>query len=185
MKIFPENKSRRLSWVYLAAAAVSGLMALRGLWDLATMLLFFSTPLLLPFMHGAVMPMEMPPLASFMLKHTRLFFGFFPLFWTSAFILALGLLRRAEWARRGAVAMLYLLVLAALLLIVYPWLVVPSPLFYGGVPLAPEFNAQVSSAAYLTRLLGICGGALCLWWALALDRGGAGAEFKEKPKEQL
>ena len=184
MNIFPENKSRGLSAAYLAAAALAGVMALRGLWDLATLLQFFSTPLLLPFMHGAVLPAEMPPLAGFMVKHTRLFFAFFPLFWLSVFILALGLLRRAEWARRGAVAMLYLLTLAALLLIIYPWLVVPSPLFYGDIPLAPEFNSQVRAAAYVTRLLAICGGGLCLWWALALDRGGARTEFTKPPLKE-
>lgn len=178
MKIFPEKVSRALSAAYLAAAVLSGGLALSSLADLITILDFYSAPVLLPFMHGAVQPVNMPPLAQLMVRHSKLFFAFFPLFWLSACVLALGLLRRAEWARRGAAAMLYLLAAAALLVFLYPWLVVPRPLMYGEVSLAPAFNAGVRVAAYLARLLAFAAGGLCLWWGLALDRGRARAEFK-------
>jgi hypothetical protein len=180
MRIFPGDKSRALSFTFLAAAAVAGVMGLRALADLGTILKFFSSPVFLPMMKGSVVPLNMPPLADFMVKNTRLFFAFFPFFWLSAFILSLGLLRRAEWARRGSVAMLYLLACAALMLVLFPWLVIPHPLFYGDISLAPEFNAVVLAAAHYLRLLFTAIGGLCLWWALALDRGSARLDFSSK-----
>ena len=101
----------------------------------------------------------------------------FVLFWTSGLILALGVWGRREWARSGAAAMLYLLSAAGLLLLLFPWLAIPRPLFYGDVPLSPEFNAAVGTAALAARLGALLAGSLSLWWALALDRGGLRKEF--------
>ena len=74
--------------------------------------------------------------------------------------------------------MLYLLTAAALLLLLFPWLAVPRPLYYEGVSVAPEFNAAVKAAAFLARALALLGGVFSLWWALALDRGALRLEFK-------
>ena len=73
--------------------------------------------------------------------------------------------------------MLYLLSAAAGLALLFPSLIVPSPLIYNGVPIAPEFNAAVESDMVYLRVMCLAGGALCLWWALALDRGPLKAEF--------
>ena len=183
MQIFPEHKSKALSAAFLTGAAFSCVMAFRAFSDLADILAFFSAPVFLPAMRGSVLPLNVPPLAGFMVTHTRLFFVFFPLFWFSSLIVFLGLWRRAQWARRGAAAILYLFSLTALLLLFSPWLVIPRPLFYGDISLAPEFNSAVKTAAFYTRLLALAGGSLCLWWALALDRGSARAEFDASPKE--
>jgi hypothetical protein len=135
-------------------------------------------------MVNATLPMEMPPLAMLMARHMRSSFVFFFFFWLSLFALAAGVWLRREWARRGAVWMLYLLSAAALLLLLFPWLVVPRPLVYGGVQLAPDFNAMVNAANFLARVAAAAGGALCLWWALALDRGGLRLEFKTRDERK-
>jgi hypothetical protein len=178
MKLLPEGRSKGLSAASLAAAAVSGLMALKAARDLFTMLGVFSTPAIYLSLASAKVPYGMPPLAALLTRNIRLAFFFALVFWFSAFALAAGIWLRREWARRGAVWGLYLLAAAALLLLVYPWLAVPRPLYYAGIPIAPEFNAAVLSAAAFARILALAVGGVCLWWALALDRGGLKNEFR-------
>lgn len=146
--------------------------------DLLTMLVIYRTPAFYLGMAKATVPVQMPPLAGFMVRHMRLFFAFFFFLWLSGLVLSLGVWARREWARRGACLTLYLLAAAALLMLAYPWLAVPKPLFYRGISLAPRFNDFVSSAAFFARLTSFLGGGLCLWWALALDRGGLRGEFR-------
>jgi len=177
MKLFPDGKSRTLSALALAAAAGTGFMAALAVRDLLTLLNVFGTPAFYLGLARATLPTEMPPLAGLMVRHMRVFFSFSLLFWGSALVLCAGVWARREWARRGATAMLYLLAGAALLLLLFPWLVVPKPLMYRGISLAPDFNASVSAAAYVARLAAFLGGGVCLWWALALDRGALRAEF--------
>ena len=145
--------------------------------DLLTLLNVFGTPAFYLGLAKATLPTEMPPLAGLIVRHMRLFFVFSFFFWASALALSLGVWARREWARRGAAAMLYLLTAAALLLLLFPWLAVPKPLIYGGVSLAPEFNASVGAAAFVARTAAFLGGAVSLWWALALDRGALRSEF--------
>lgn len=177
MRLFPEGRSKNLSAASLAAALGAGLMTLKSTVDLLTMLLVFSTPSFFLSMVNATLPVEMPPLAALLADHIRSSFLFFFLFWLSAFALSVGVWRRREWARRGAVGMLYLLSAAALLVLLFPWLVVPRPLVYGELQLAPDFNSVVRLASFLARLVSAAGGSLSLWWALALDRGPLRLEF--------
>jgi len=178
MKLFPEGRSRPLSGLALAAATGCG-----GFWLVAArdLYIFFeisSTQAFLLEMAHSTVPAEMPPLAGFLVRHMRLAFIFPVVFWFSGFILALGVWRRREWARRGAAYMLYLLSAIALLLLLFPGLAIPRQLYYNGVSLAPEFNAAVRSAGFIARITALLGGSLCLWWALALDRGALREEFK-------
>jgi hypothetical protein len=175
--LFPAGKSRALSAGAAAAAVVSGLMAVKATGDLFTLLEAFGSPAFFLSLAKSTVPTQMPPLAGLLTRNIRSAFAFALVFWTSAFILAVGVWLRKEWARRGAVWMLYLLTAAALLLLLFPWLAVPRPLYYGGVSLAPEFNTAVKAAAFFARMLSLLGGSLCLWWALALDRGGLRKEF--------
>ena len=177
MKIFPEGKSRPLSAAALATAAVCGIMAARAVRDLFTFLQVFSTPAFFLALARAKLPVEIPPLAALLANNMRFVFVFTLVFWLSGFTLAAGVLRRKEWARRGAVAMLYLLSAAALLLLLFPWLVVPRPLVYGEISLAPDFNDAVRVAAFFARTASLLAGGLCSWWALALDRGPLRKEF--------
>ncbi len=177
MNIFPAGKSRRLSAFALAAAAVCGFMAVKAALDLLTLMEVFSTPAFFLALARAQVPVEMPPMATLITRHMRSVFVFFFFFWLSGFTLAAGVLRRKEWARRGAVAMLYLLSAALLLLLLFPWLVVPRQLMYEGLSLAPDFNDAVRVAAFFARTTSFLLGALCLWWALALDRGELHKEF--------
>lgn len=177
MKLLPEGKSRPLSVLALACSAAAAVMAALALRDLLTLLNIFGTPAFYLGLARATLPVEMPPLAALMVRHMRLFFLFSALFWASALTLALGTWARREWARRGAAAMLYLLAAAALLMLLFPWLAVPRPLVYEGVSIAPAFNASVTVAAFAARVAAFLGGAVCLWWALALDRGPLKAEF--------
>lgn len=177
MKLLPEGKSKALSAGALGAAAACAVMAFRAGRDLLTLFDVFSTRAFHLALARSTLPVEMPPLAGFLAEHMRLAFFFSLLFWTSGLALALGVWARREWGRRGAFLMLYLLAAVALLLLLFPWLVVPRPLEYGGVSLAPEFNASVSLAARLLRLGAFAGGGLCLWGALALDRGPLKREF--------
>lgn len=177
MNLFPAEKSRGLSALALAAAAVCGVMAVKAALDLLTFLEVFSTPAFFLALARAQLPVEMPPLAALITRHIRSVFVFALFFWLSGFTLAAGVLRRKEWARRGAVAMLYLLSAAALLLLLFPWLLVPRQLVYGGVSLAPDFNDAVRVAAFFARTSSFLLGSLFLWWALALDRGGLRKEF--------
>jgi len=175
--LFPEGKSRALSAVSLAAATVSGGMAIKAMLDLFTLMDVFSTPAFFLDLARSTVPAQMPPLAVMLTRNIRSVFVFSLVFWLSAAVLALGVWLRREWARRGAVWMLYLLAAAALLLLFFPGLLVPRPLFYEGVSVAPEFNAAVKAAAFLARALSFLLGSLCLWWALALDRGRLKGEF--------
>lgn len=177
MRLFPAGKSRALSAAALAAAAVSGLMFLKAARDLFTLLDVFSTPAFFLDLARATVPVEMPPLAGLLTRNIRSVFVFTLVFWLAASALALGVWLRREWARRGAAWMLYLLGAAALLLLFFPWLAIPRPLVYGGVALAPEFNAAVKTAAIFARVAALLGGGLCLWCALVLDRSGLRREF--------
>lgn len=177
MSLFPEGRSKVLSALALGCAAAAAVMSALALRDLLTLLNIFGTPAFYLGLARATLPVEMPPLAAFMVRHMRLFFLFSALFWVSALVLSLGTWARKEWARRGAAAMLYLLAAAALLLLLFPRLVIPGPLVYEGVSIAPEFNASVAAAALAARVGAFFCGSVCLWWALALDRGGLKAEF--------
>ncbi|MDA8131449.1 MAG: hypothetical protein M0011_08110 [Elusimicrobia bacterium] len=177
MILVPEGKSRVLSYVTLAAGAACAVMAARAALDLLTLLEVLSTPAFYLSLVRSTLPVDMPPLAALMVRHTVLFFVFMLLFWSSGLGLALGVLARKEWARRGAVWMLYLNAAAALLVMGYPWLAVPRPLMYGDVPLAPDFNAAVKTAAAVLRAVSTLHGGLCLWGGMALDRGAARKEF--------
>lgn len=184
MRLLPEGKSRGLSGLALGAAALCGIMAVKAAYDLFTLLEVFSTPAFYLALAKATVPVEMPPLAGLMIRNMRSVFVFSLLFWLSGLVLALGVRARAGWARSGAVAMLYLLSAAALLLLLYPWLAIPRPLVYGEVSLAPEFNASVKAAAYVARVIALLLGSLCLWWALALDRSELRKEFVKIPGER-
>ncbi|MDO8805761.1 MAG: hypothetical protein Q7R35_15180 [Elusimicrobiota bacterium] len=177
MKLFPADKSRALSGLALAAAAACGLMSLMAAGDLLTFLGAYSSQAFFLSLARSTVPVDMPPLARLIVRDMRLVFIFFVFFWFSGFALALGVWGRREWARRGAVYMLYLLSAAGLLVLLFPWLAIPRPLVYGGVSLAPEFNAAVRSAAFTLRMGALLAGSLCLWWALALDRGELKKEF--------
>lgn len=178
MRLFPEGKSKGLSAGALGAAAVCALMSVRAARDLLTLLDVFSTPAFYLSLARATLPVDMPPLASFIVKHMRLFFSFSLLFWLSGLAVSLSVWARREWGRQGAVWMLYLLFAACLLVALYPWLAVPKPFVYNGISLAPDFNAAVRSAAAAVRGAGVLLGAIFLWWALALDRGRAKSEFR-------
>lgn len=177
MKLLPEGKSKALSAGSLAAAALCAAMTVKAARDLAMLLQVLSAPAFYLSLRHATLPVEMPPLAAFIIGHARLFFAFLLFFWLSGLVLAAGVWARREWARRGAVWLLYLAAGAALLLLVYPWLAIPKPLMYGGISLAPEFNGAVRAAAFFARFAAAVCGALALWWALLLDRGALKAEF--------
>jgi hypothetical protein len=177
MRLLPEGKSKALSILALGCAAAAAVMSALAVRDLLTLLSVFGSPAFYLGLVHATLPVEMPPLAGLIVRHARPFFAFLVLFWVSALTLSLGTWARREWARRGAAAMLYLLAGAALLLLLYPWLAVPRPLMYEGVSIAPEFNATVKAAAFAARAAAFAGGGICLWWALALDRGELKGEF--------
>ena len=177
MKLLPEGKSRALSGLALGTAAAFGLGSIQAVRDLLTVLGVFSTSTFLLEMARARVPMDMPPLAHFIIYNMRLFFIFSAFFWLSGFTLALGVWARREWARRGAAGMLYLLSAAALLMVFFPSLAVPRQLVRDGVSLAPEFNAAVKTASFVTRVGALLAGSLSMWWALALDRGALKNEF--------
>ena len=181
MRIFPEGGSKALSCAALVTAAVCGFMAAKAALDLLTFLAVFSTPAFFLGLAKAQLPVEMPPMAALITRHIRSIFVFALFFWLSGFTLAAGVLRRREWARRGAAAMLYLLSAVSLLLLLFPWLLVPRQLIYQGLSLAPDFNDAVRVAAFFVRTASLLLGSLCLWWALALDRGPLRKEFGPRP----
>ncbi len=180
MKLIPPGGSKIMSLMAAAAACAALYMAGRSLAELADFLRFYSSNVFYPALAHSKLPAEMPPLAALLSRHMLAAFWFSFLFWLSGAALAVGVLLRREWARRGAVAMCYLLTGAGLMLLFFPWLIVPRPLVYGGLELAPDFNAVVRAAALLVRVVSLAGGGLCLWWALALDRGAARGEFVRK-----
>lgn len=177
MRLLPEGKSKALSAAALAAAAVCAAMSVKALLDLGTLLEVIGTPAFRLSLVRSTLPVEMPPLAAFIARNMRLFFSFLVLFWLSGLALSLGVWARREWARRGAAAWLFLLSGAALLTLFFPWLVVPRPLEIGGVPLAPEFNSMVKTAAFLLRTGSLMGSVACFAGAAALERGPSRAEF--------
>ncbi|HBA61434.1 MAG TPA: hypothetical protein DCZ92_11585 [Elusimicrobia bacterium] len=183
-RILPEGRSRTLSLLALGLAAVSGCMAALTIGRLFLFVGMSASPSFWMGMASTTVPVEMPALAAFAAEHILIFFVVFALLWLSAFVLALGVWRRREWARGGAAAMLYLLSAAAFLVMLFPSLVVPRPLFYQGVSIAPEFNQVVTRMAQLLRIVSLCGGALLLWWGLALDRGRLRLEFERGKNEK-
>jgi len=181
MEILPAGKSRVLSATALALAGLCAVMAALAVSDLVTLLRLSGTSAFYLLLARATVPPQMPPLAAFAAGHPVPLFSLAVALWGCGGVLALGVWRRAEWARRGAAAMLYLLSAAAGLALLFPSLIVPRPLFYDGAPIAPEFNAAVRSAAFHLRLVCMGAGGLCLWWALLLDRGPLREEFKKGP----
>lgn len=181
MPLLPEGRSRRLSRTALALALLSGALAARGWYLLFQALEMGASPSFPLAMARSVVPVDMPPLAAAAAYHPLFFFAFFPAFWTSCAVLAWGVWRRLEWARRGAAAMLYLLAGTAALALLFPSLAVPKPIEVGGLEPFPEFNAAVRVAAFRLRLAAGLGGALCLWWGLLLDRGPLRGEFSPGP----
>jgi len=119
--------------------------------DLITLLQLSSTSAFNLLLARATVPVNMPPLAAFAANHPVPLFSMTAALWISGCVLALGVWRRAEWARRGAVAMLYVLSAGRGTGAPVPSLIVPAPLIYGGVSIAPEFNAAVRSAALSLR----------------------------------
>jgi hypothetical protein len=178
MRLFPEGVSKKLSGGALAAAAGTGIMWLLSTRDLLTLSRALSSPAFFMSLAGSMAPVGMPPLAALLIDHISASFIFAFLFWLSLFSLSAGVWLRREWARRGAVWMLYLLSAAALMLLIFPWLVIPRPLVYGQIQLAPEFNAAVRTAAFFARMTAALAWGLCLWCALALDRGPLRLEFR-------
>ena len=183
IRIFPDGKSKPVSALALGLAVVCGFLAAQAISDLSLMLSLYSSPAFRISMSSSTVPVEMPPLAAFVSDHMRIFFSVMALLWLSGFILALGIWRRGEWARRGAVPMLYLLSAASFLAMIFPSLIIPSPLMYAGVSIAPKFNEAVRTAALYLRIISVTCGSLFLWWALALDRGAARLEFVPKVKK--
>ncbi|HNW44182.1 MAG TPA: hypothetical protein PKI19_06735 [Elusimicrobiales bacterium] len=181
MKLFVDGRSRFLSGTALALAGLCGLMFALALSDLLLLLRVSSTSAFYLFLARATVPDRMPALAAFAAGHPVALCVMGVALWLSGCVLALGVWRRAEWARRGAVAMLYLLASAALLALLFPGLIVPAQLIYDGADIAPEFNTAVRTAAVYLRIVCVGGGGLCLWWALALDRGALRAEFAREP----
>jgi len=177
MSIFEEGRSKWLTGTALGLAAVGGVMALLSISDLVTLLRLNSSAAFFSYMAKGKVPVVMPPLAAFAAERPVALFAFGASFWASACALALGVWRRAAWARSGALWMLSLLTAAALLLLLFPGLAVPRPLYYDGQPIAPEFNTLVRRTAFALRLLCVTGGGLCLWWAHLLSRGRLRAEF--------
>jgi hypothetical protein len=141
-----------------------------------------SSPVFFMSLAGSTAPVGMPPLAALLIDHIRAAFVFAFFFWLSLFALSVGVWLRRDWARRGAVWMLYLLSAAALMLLLFPWLVIPRPLVYGEIQLAPEFNSAVMTAAFFSRIVSAAAGAVFLWWALVLDRGPLRREFHREGK---
>jgi len=182
MKIFAEGRSRVLSAAALVLAGLCGAMTALTIYDLVTFARLASTSAFSLFMSRATVPVVMPPLAAFAAERPGPLFLLAALLWLSGFAFALGVWRRAEWARRGAAAMLYLLSAAAGLVMLFPSLIVPAPLIYDGVAVAPEFNAVVKTVAFFLRAAGAAGGGLCFWCARALDRAALKAEFKATEK---
>ena len=180
MRIFPLGKSRILSATALTLAVLCGGMAVLAVSDLITMLRLSSTSAFFLFFSRATVPVQMPAAAAFAAGHPVALFSLAAALWICGCVLALGVWRRAEWARRGAAAMLYLLSAGALLALLFPSLIVPAPLSYDGMDIAPEFNAAVKSAAFYLRVVSLAGGGLCLWWALVLDRSRIKDEFDGK-----
>ncbi|MEI7527306.1 MAG: hypothetical protein WCK76_00065 [Elusimicrobiota bacterium] len=180
MEMFKEGRSRVLTGSALALAGLCGVMAALAVSDLLTLLRLNSTSTFYLFMARATVPTEMPPLAALAARSPGLLFAVAALLWLSGCVLALGVWRRAEWARRGAAAMLYLCSATALLALLFPSLIVPAPLVYDGVSIAPEFNAAVKAMAFYLRLVSVLGGGLCFWWALLLDRGALRGEFQKR-----
>lgn len=170
MKIFPEGRSRTLSAVALALGCVCGLMAFFSGSDLILMARLSSTTTFNLFMMRSLVPVDMPPLAALAADHPLFLFILTAAFWLSGCVLSLGVWRRREWARLGAVAMLYLIGAAALLMVLFPALVVPKPFVYEGVELAPEFNAAVFKAAFILRSVSACIVLVAFWWARLLEK---------------
>ena len=91
--------------------------------------------------------------------------------------LGFGVLRRAKWGRGGFTALLYLGAAVLFLLFLFPRLIVPKPLFYQGVALAPEFNAAVKAAGLWLQVFCGPGAALSLWLARKFESEEIKREF--------
>lgn len=170
MKLLPEGRSKALSVTALTLGCVCGQVAFFSISDLILMLRLSSTSAFNLFMMRSLVPVDMPPLAAFAVDHPVVIFVLSAAFWLAGCVLSLGVWRRKEWARVGAAAMLYLVSGAALIVVIYPALIVPKPFIYDGVELAPEFNAAVFRAAFLLRSAAACLMVVALWWARLLEK---------------
>ena len=142
-----------------------------------TLISMFSSPAFQLSMARATVPVEMPPAAVFLVRHTRGFFFFSLIMWLSVTALGFGVLRRTKWGRSGFTALLYLGAAVLFLLFLFPELIVPKPLFYQGVSLAPEFNAAVKADKIWLQIFCGLGTALVFWLARKFESEEIKKEF--------
>jgi len=159
------KRSRLVTVTAVSVIVIGGFLSFSFARANFTLISMVSSPAFQLSMARATVPVEMPPAAVFLVRHTRGFFFFSLIMWLSVTALGFGVLRRAKWGHSGFTALLYLGAAVLFLFFLFPELIVPKPLFYRGVSLAPEFNAAVKTAKLWLQVFCGLGAALGLWLA--------------------
>lgn len=171
------KRSRLVTLTAVLTLVIGGFLSFSFARANFTLISMFSSPAFQLSMAHATVPVEMPPAAVFLVRHTRGFFFFSLIMWLSVTALGFGVLRRAKWGRGGFTALLYLGAAVLFLLFLFPELIVPKPLFYQGVSLAPEFNAAVKTAKLWLQVFCGAGTALFFWLARKFESEDIKEEF--------
>jgi len=171
------KRSRLVTLTAVSALVIGGVLSFSFARANFILISMFSSPAFQLSMARAAVPVKMPPAAVFLVWHTRGFFFFSLIMWLSVTALGFGVLRRAKWGRGGFTALLYLGAAVLFLLFLFPELIVPKPLFYRGVSLAPAFNAAVKAAKLWLQVFCGFGAALGLWLARKFESEDIKKEF--------
>lgn len=173
-----ENKrSAKVSSAAWAFMLFGGCHSVRAAYDNFTLADMFSSPSFLLGLAGSTLPVNMPPLALLVTANIHLVFAAYLLASLCVCSTGIGLLLRKAWALTAARRLFYVAAACCFVVFLFPGLLVPKPLVYEGVQLAPEFNAAVGTMKTQLRIATALLGSLLFLAAHWFNRPGIREEF--------
>ncbi|HOW88650.1 MAG TPA: hypothetical protein PL037_00085 [Elusimicrobiales bacterium] len=159
-----------------AFALIGGYHSARAIYDNLTLSSMFSSPGFLMGMAGALIPVELPPLARLAAAHIRLVFAGYLLLSLSVLSAGVGLLLGKDWATALSRRLLYSAAGCCAALFLFPGLLVPEPFFIDGVAISADFNAAVGVMSFYLRVAALTLGAIFFFAARLIFGPGGGRE---------
>ncbi len=173
-----ENKRSVLvlgaAWLLVLMGGYHVARAAIGNFSLAVM---FESPGAMLSLANSSAPVDLPPLARMAVDHIRLLFGFYFLISLAVFVTGLGLLLKKAWALNAFIWLCYIGAASCFVVLLFPGVAVPKPYIYGGTALTPEFNAAVSRAKIVLRVIAALLGAGAFWSGRRFERPDVRTEF--------
>lgn len=119
---------------------------------------------------NSLVPQNMPVFAEFVLLHPVLFSSLVCIIMAQVSVIFFGLWRGKIWAVKSASYFCYIFAAVALILLIFPNLIVPKVITYKGAIPYPEFNAAVKKITFIFRLVSALFTFLFMHAALFLEK---------------